>query len=223
MKIATLNLQHFDGPFKRQLAWMEEEQADIYCLQEGFVPLIPFPDRIRVFAEAIGYSCDSRIMHRVEALDVTWTGWSIGVLSRQKMIGALEYELGVYDRDQWRRSVCMARLEDGTRVMSVHLSCTEGHEEQLRKILWCFDHFYPTGKLDIIAGDFNQDAEASPYLDILRQAGFKDAWVEAGGGEGPTMFDPDRRIDQIWFRGDWQPRNAKTINGLSDHQGVVVW
>ncbi len=96
----------------------------------------------------------------------------------------------------------------------------------------------------IVIGDFNAQAQggtAATYASFVN-AGFKDAWVEAGQGPGLTckpeeLRDPargfDQRIDYVMCRNGLTPVEAivtgndpanRTASGLwpSDHGGVVA-
>lgn len=81
---------------------------------------------------------------------------------------------------------------------------------------------YPT----FIIGDLN-DVAKSPSLNVLTNAGFKDAWWKAGFGYGATVHHPfPYRIDHILFKGknNLKLKAIKKIraNGLSDHDALVA-
>jgi endonuclease/exonuclease/phosphatase family metal-dependent hydrolase len=97
----------------------------------------------------------------------------------------------------------------------------------------------------ILLGDLNSNADGTgtPTYGQLLDAGFKDAWNEAGKGDGFTCcHDPDllnaistlsERIDYILFKNGWKPIIAKVVGEAqcdrtptalwpSDHAGVVA-
>ena len=80
------------------------------------------------------------------------------------------------------------------------------------------------GGTAIIMGDFN-DVSGSKPLNILEDAGFKDAWWEGGGGYGATIHHPlPYRIDHILYNDRLKLKSIKKIDaeGLSDHDALVV-
>lgn len=76
----------------------------------------------------------------------------------------------------------------------------------------------------IIMGDMN-DVTASPALEVLRDAGFTDAWQEKGFGYGATIYNPlPFRIDHIFYNSYLKLVNMDKISadGLSDHDALVA-
>jgi len=74
-----------------------------------------------------------------------------------------------------------------------------------------------------LAGDLNDVPGSRTYQIINRR--LKDAWFEAGTGEGFTIpvKNPNRRIDYIFYSGNIMPKEAKVIQtGASDHLPLVV-
>lgn len=75
----------------------------------------------------------------------------------------------------------------------------------------------------ILSGDLNNVPGSEMYQIINRR--LKDAWIEAGTGEGFTIpvQNPNRRIDYIFYTGNIMPKEAKVIQtGASDHLPLVV-
>lgn len=75
----------------------------------------------------------------------------------------------------------------------------------------------------IVMGDFN-DACGSPTLNIMKDAGFKDAWWEEGGGYGATIHNPlPYRIDHILYNDRLKLKRIKKIDAdkLSDHDALI--
>lgn len=77
---------------------------------------------------------------------------------------------------------------------------------------------YPT----IVMGDMN-DVSGSKPLNILEDAGFKDAWWEGGFGYGATHPLPFR-IDHIMYNDELELVDIKKVDskGLSDHDALVA-
>jgi endonuclease/exonuclease/phosphatase (EEP) superfamily protein YafD len=224
MKVLTLNMGHNKNNFGRTIDVIKQENPDLCLLQEGMG--LGFYNNIKRLGSKTGYYQENILMHG------RWFwNWRVGILSKIPIRGSTEIELGVYDCDEWgpfpflawRRSILMAWLEDGTRVISLHLGF-EKQQEQIDKTLACFDKYFPSGQLDILAGDFNM-APNSVYLEPIRAYGFKDVWAEVGIGDGYTFIGSNYKIrcDYIWYRGDWQPTEASLIEKLSDHHGVMAW
>jgi endonuclease/exonuclease/phosphatase family metal-dependent hydrolase len=92
------------------------------------------------------------------------------------------------------------------------------------------------GDVRIVAGDFNIEASSPTgrwLVDRFAEAGFVDAWAEAGRGDGRT--DPDGRIDYAFVAGatvescvpvmDDRPADAperQALATLSDHAALDV-
>lgn len=77
----------------------------------------------------------------------------------------------------------------------------------------------------IVMGDFN-DVCGSPTLNIMKDAGFKDAWWEEGGGYGATIHNPlPYRIDHILYNDRLKLKSIKKIDAdkLSDHDALIGW
>lgn len=80
------------------------------------------------------------------------------------------------------------------------------------------------GGAAIIMGDFN-DVSGSKPLNILEDAGFKDAWWDGGFGYGATIHHPlPFRIDHIMYNDGVELVEIKKVdsNGLSDHDALVA-
>ena len=81
-----------------------------------------------------------------------------------------------------------------------------------------------TGGPTIIMGDFN-DVSGSKPLNILEDAGFKDAWWEGGFGYGATIHHPlPFRIDHIMYNDRFDLKGVQVIDsqGLSDHNAILA-
>lgn len=76
----------------------------------------------------------------------------------------------------------------------------------------------------IVMGDLN-DVSGSEPLNLLDNAGLKDAWWEGGCGYGATIYYPlPFRIDHIMYREGLKLKNIKKIDsqGLSDHDALMA-
>lgn len=78
----------------------------------------------------------------------------------------------------------------------------------------------------VVMGDFNFTSDEPMYETMTST--FTDAWTAAGHGrdEGPTYSasDPRRRIDYIWFQGDWTVHESERLGSprVSDHLAVFA-
>jgi endonuclease/exonuclease/phosphatase family metal-dependent hydrolase len=76
----------------------------------------------------------------------------------------------------------------------------------------------------LLMGDLNSEPDY-PEMDLIREAGFVDAWAEAGEGDGYSWpaREPFERIDWVWHSPDLIALEAVTLPGTaSDHLGVLV-
>lgn len=110
--------------------------------------------------------------------------------------------------------------------LNTHLDHTENDDSErvlyAEKIRDEIIPFYDQQSI-ILAGDLNDVPGSETYQIINRH--LKDAWIEAGTGEGFTIpvQNPNRRIDYIFYTGNIMPKEAKVIQtGASDHLPLVV-
>lgn len=99
-------------------------------------------------------------------------------------------------------------------------------EEEARLIVGIIDSIRCSNgaRPAIVMGDFN-DVCGSPTLEILENAGLKDAWWEGGFGYGATIHNPlPYRIDHIMYNDRLELRNIKRIDAshISDHDALVA-
>ena len=76
----------------------------------------------------------------------------------------------------------------------------------------------------LLGGDLNARPE-SPIHQMLRGAGFRDAWTECGTRDGMTFpaGAPDRRIDYLYLTGEARCLEARVLPGeASDHRALLV-
>lgn len=110
--------------------------------------------------------------------------------------------------------------------LNTHLDHTENDDSErvlyTEKIRDEIIPFYDQQSI-FLAGDLNDVPGSETYQIINRH--LKDAWIEAGTGEGFTIpvQNPNRRIDYIFYSGNIIPKEAKVIQtGASDHLPLVV-
>ena len=75
----------------------------------------------------------------------------------------------------------------------------------------------------IVGGDFNAPA-GDAVFDLLKDAGFRDAFAEAGSGWPDTYPNaaPMLRIDHLWVNSPVRPVRAAAVKTVySDHRMVV--
>jgi endonuclease/exonuclease/phosphatase family metal-dependent hydrolase len=80
------------------------------------------------------------------------------------------------------------------------------------------------GSLTLVGGDFNSTPESEVQAQI-RQAGWRDAWLECGRGDGFTYpaDKPIKRIDYLYLAGATTCTNAVVLpTTASDHRPLLV-
>lgn len=110
------------------------------------------------------------------------------------------------------------------RVIATHLHHIEEQNEIRLEQVPVLLEFWDGEPFSLILGDLNARPEF-PEIDLFRDAGFVDSWVEAGEGDGLTFASDDlfQRIDWIWHTADLQVTRAETIlTTASDHIPVLV-
>jgi endonuclease/exonuclease/phosphatase family metal-dependent hydrolase len=117
-------------------------------------------------------------------------------------------------------------LRDGEtlRVFTTHLH----HEPERGDVriaqLAALLRAWGTQPQTVLAGDMNA-LPGSPEIQVILDAGFLDAWAEAGHGEVNTLTgrQPNWRIDWILYTPDLIARNVEVIESeASDHSAVVA-
>lgn len=127
-----------------------------------------------------------------------------------------------------RRAVLWAEIDLGggerLLVLATHFHHVEaqGHirQEQAAALVARWNRRDRT----VIMGDLNATSDAREIA-MLREAGLRDAFALAAGGDGFTYSSdtPERRIDYIWVSPDLKGRDFQVLPGqASDHLGIAV-
>jgi endonuclease/exonuclease/phosphatase family metal-dependent hydrolase len=164
--------------------------------------------------------------------------WGNAVLSRHPIVDVETVHLPKVGTPMRRGYLGTAiDLGDGTEILFVsthlqHVNDSAAHDldpeadllpvhtEQIGTILDTWGGRPAT----VLVGDFN----ARPgwrQIDLVLDAGFLDAWEQAGSGPGHTAnaADPRYRIDWVFHTGDLVTSRAEVIESLaSDHFAVVA-
>jgi endonuclease/exonuclease/phosphatase family metal-dependent hydrolase len=132
--------------------------------------------------------------------------------------------------DHEQRGVLLARVAapgGPLLVLDTHLDALGDDYWRVREIAGILGVAAGVGDLGLpllLGGDLNARPE-SPIHQMLRGAGFRDAWVECGTGDGMTFpaVAPDRRIDYLYLTGGMRCLEARVLPGeASDHRALLV-
>jgi endonuclease/exonuclease/phosphatase family metal-dependent hydrolase len=126
------------------------------------------------------------------------------------------------------RGYLWAEIEVGSTepllVIATHLHHIESeHGPRLEQVPVLLE-FWDGRPHSLLMGDLNSEPDY-PEMDLIREAGFVDAWAEAGEGDGYSWpaREPFERIDWVWHSPDLTALDAITLPGTaSDHLGVLV-
>lgn len=153
--------------------------------------------------------------------------WGNAILSRRPVgvWGNVELPRG---GAAMRRAALWVEVDLGARasllVIATHFHHVEGHghirERQAAEVL----RLWNRRKRTVLLGDLNATPDAREIA-MLREAGLRDAFALAGGGEGFTYRSdrPYERIDYIWVSPDLAARDFRVLPGqASDHLGIAV-
>ena len=117
-----------------------------------------------------------------------------------------------------------AGLPDPLMVIVTHLHHVESeHAPRLAQVPVLLD-FWEERPSTILLGDLNSEP-GYPEMALIADAGFVDAWVEAGTGEGLTWpaTAPFERIDWVWHTPDLRAVQAVNLSTTaSDHLPLLV-
>lgn len=237
--VATLNLhgphEGEDRRYGRIARVLTDLCADVVSLQEVISP--GGPDTGRRLADRLAEIGDRPWSWAWQPCHLFYDRFPEGVglaaaspLSRVTPIDLTEgLALGL--RPKLQRWGLGALLSVGGRrlaAVGVHLDHgpdAEIRKAQAQKLVAELERAFPHEEMVVVAGDLNAEAEA--VQEVLRAAGFRDAWPARCAEAGLTFpaGAPAERIDQVWFRGDALVTDARVAPAdprLSDHRGVVV-
>ena len=153
--------------------------------------------------------------------------WGNALLSRYPIKAVQYFAMPNNDLVRPQRGYLVAHIEVGDRLLSVmvtHLHHVEAdgalRVPQVEAILSTW-----AGQGDtVLLGDLNAQPDA-PEMQLLRDAGLIDAFMEAGAGDGFTYASnqPYQRIDYIYHSSDLVARDFHVNPATaSDHSGIAV-
>ena len=171
------------------------------------------------------------------SLDYQGGGYGIAILSRHPIIDHRTIRLPVEPPQERAggayepRSALVARIRvgrDTVDVVNTHIDASRDdlyRLQEIRTVLRLAGERRDAGATVILGGDLNSEPEGEVQR-LVREAGWRDAWM-ACGGEGPGLSYPDsasrKRIDYLYLDARWHCRGARVVpNGASDHAPVVV-
>jgi endonuclease/exonuclease/phosphatase family metal-dependent hydrolase len=153
--------------------------------------------------------------------------WGNAILSRYPV---LESGWGILPRvgTLIGRGYLWARIDVGgpqpLLVIDTHLHQLGPDSRERQEQVSALVQFWGERASTILLGDMNAEP-GSPEMEMLAQAGLRDAWAGAGAGPGYTYSytDPVKRIDWIWHTGDLTPFPVEVIETpASDHMPVLA-
>lgn len=204
---------------------IEKDGAGIIALQE-----VSRGWYINASTDLVGWLSQRLKMH-VVFKGTTDAMWGNAILSRHPISEWGFGSLPLVDTVM-PRGYLWARFEVGGEqpllVIATHLHHVEAESYVRMAQVPVLLDFWQGAPSTLIIGDLNAEPHY-PEMDLIRQAGFIDAWQEAGSGEGLSWpaDDPFERIDWIWHTADLVARQAVTgVSTASDHRplsAVIDW
>jgi len=153
--------------------------------------------------------------------------WGNAILSRYPILEHGQAELprgGV----ALRRGYLWARVDvgDGETLLMIatHLHHVEADSQVRQPQVAAIVDFWAGRDRTVILGDMNAEPDA-PEVAMYRDAGLRDAFAEAGSGDGFTWRSdhPSVRIDYVWVSPDLQVSDVAILpSTASDHLPVAV-
>jgi endonuclease/exonuclease/phosphatase family metal-dependent hydrolase len=206
MRVLTLNVQGFREGRERVASLIRELDPDVVTLNEAFrgetKKLARETDRFRVFAS-------------VDPLRGFGNAILLRTAPRDKRHIRFKRTRGFEPR-----GAAVARVDDGTKIVSVHLGLDR--EERMRHAVQLVDALQYDDSV-VLGGDFNEGPER-PAVELIA-ASYRDAFGEVGEGEGETypVTEPRYRLDYVFCSRDLKPVSASVVRTVvSDHLGVLV-
>lgn len=242
MRVATLNIWGYNGPWRDRLALIRAElervRPDLLALQE--VNTRDGVCQAEEIADGLGYAVAfGPALQREDG-----SSYGNALLSRVPILAQRVHQLPVLDVEPRALLSAVVQTEHGTLpVFVTHLDweLDRGYARlaQVRHIVATIEHA-GAGLPPLLMGDFNAepDSDEIRYLRGLAvvegtSAHFADAWTQAGDGTAGTTFDrrndyaraarePSRRLDYIFTRGE--PLRAELAFATpTEIDGVTVW
>ncbi len=167
------------------------------------------------FSERVPLSA-RRQRERGAAVGVETGTWGVGLFTDLEVVSSEIIHLPQLRRDKSRRAVIVARLRDSSHefyalaIHGAHLS--HGSLVQYRFLQTLIDGLDPLPM--ILAGDFNC------WRPLLRCV--LPRWRSAVRRRTWPAWAPHSQIDHILLRGSWRVAGARSVNGPSDHRGLVA-
>jgi endonuclease/exonuclease/phosphatase family metal-dependent hydrolase len=110
-------------------------------------------------------------------------------------------------------------------VVNTHLDASREDDYRRQEVVHLLDALAAhTAPSLLLGGDFNSTPDNVFVAGALRNAGFRDAWVTCGRGNGLTYpaAVPVKRIDYLYLRGDRRCSSASVLESqASDHRAVL--
>ena len=111
-------------------------------------------------------------------------------------------------------------------VVNTHVDPSDAaaRAQELRQVADVARQQHTDGRSLVVGGDLNATPD-DPGLAALRDAGFRDAWLECGSGDGFSYpaDTPVKRIDYLWLSGSLRCASARVLDSrVSDHRPLLV-
>ena len=112
------------------------------------------------------------------------------------------------------------------RIVNTHVDPSDAaaRAQELRQVADLARQQQTDGRSLVVGGDLNATPD-DPGLAALRDAGFRDAWMECGSGDGFSYpaDKPVKRIDYLWLSGSLRCASARVLESqVSDHRPLLV-
>lgn len=243
MKVATLNIWGFNGPWRERLALIRAElerlRPDLLGLQE--VNTRDGVCQAEEIAGGLGYEVAfGPALQREDG-----SSYGNALLSRAPILAQRVHQLPVLDVEPRALLSVRVQTEHGALpVFVTHLDweLDRGYARlaQVRHIVATMAEQAQAELPPVLMGDFNAEPDSDEIrylrgLAVVEGAGthFADAWTQAGDGTAGTTFDrrndyaraarePSRRLDYIFTRGE--PLSAELAFATpTEVDGVTVW
>jgi endonuclease/exonuclease/phosphatase family metal-dependent hydrolase len=232
LRVMTFNIHHGEGTdrkvdLERIAGLIKENKVDLVALQEvdRNTERTGRRDFVKELSALTGLT-------NVFGKNIDLEGGEYGnaILSWYPILKATNYHLPkVVPGEQRGLLVTTIPTPMGHVVFcAVHLDHRRPEEDRLASIEAIHARLKESGRMTIVAGDFNATPQSETYKRMVA-GGFSDAWERIGVGDGFTIpsENPRSRIDYVFYRG-LTARSATVLNSnASDHlpliAELVVW